>query len=260
MDKILISHIGLTLKDIRAIRNLFHLNSTWLGNFDLVPESNTPLGQILLVNTDAPRSQKQWQLLSRFKHFESVISLGTLFEFYIPGSVKLQRPLVSRRVAEALKEVTAYRHKEVEDNHRFNILVVDDSLPVRTFMKQKLHDLLGDNAGIDVAENGETAISMVGQAHYDLVFMDVVMPGIDGYKACRTIKSKTKTQVVMLTSKSSTLNRVKAKMSGCDGYITKPPKDGELQHSIKKHLNMGSEVVSSNYTSEIYSPSNALTT
>lgn len=246
MDKILISHIGLTLKDIRAIRNLFHLSTTWLGNFDLAPESNTPQGQILLVNTDAPRAQKQWELLSRFKHFESVISIGSHFEFSVPGSVLLQRPLVSRRVAEALKEVTAcHQPQEAEAQHRCNILVVDDSLPVRTFMKQKLHDFLGSEVGVDIADSGEMALSMVDQANYTLAFMDVVMPGIDGYKACRAIKSKADIQIVMLTSKSSTLNRVKAKMSGCDGYITKPPSDEELQQAIKQHLNMESEVISS---------------
>jgi len=245
MDKILISHIGLTLKDIRVIRNLFHLSTTWLGNFDLVPEANTPQGQILLVNTDIPKSRTQWELLSRFKRFESIISLGSSVELSIPDSFQLQRPLVSRRLAEALKAVTSYQHQETEDNHQFNILVVDDSLPVRTFMKQKLHDLLGNSAGVDVAESGESAIPMISNAHYDLVFMDVVMPGMDGYKTCRTIKSKTKTQVVMLTSKSSTLNRVKAKMSGCDGYITKPPQDNELQNALKKHLKIESEAITS---------------
>jgi len=68
------------------------------------------------------------------------------------------------------------------------------------------------------------------------VFMDVMMEGMDGYKACRQLKSMRDTPVVMLTSKSSTLNRVKAHMSGCDGFITKPPEDGELTQAVNKHL------------------------
>ncbi len=238
MDKILISHIGLTLKDIRALHNLFQLSTTWLGNFDLVSEPNSPKGEILLVNTDEPRSRKSWEMLSRLKDFERVISIGTEKANVIPGSVHLRRPLVSRRVSDSLKAATALRQEA--EGHTFRILVVDDSLPVRTFMQQKLHDMLGDRLGVDMADCGEAALQLVAAHSYHLVFMDVVMPGMDGYKACRSIKtlSQSNSKVVMLTSKSSAINRVKAKMSGCDGYITKPPEDKALNEALRQHLPM----------------------
>ena len=103
-------------------------------------------------------------------------------------------------------------------------------------MKQKLHEMLEIDAGVDVAESGEEAVLKIAKNKYDLVFMDVMMTGMDGYQACRQIKSMVSTKVIMLTSKSSTINRVKAKISGCDGYLTKPPKDQELAQVVRRYL------------------------
>ncbi len=236
MDSIFISHIGLTEKERTLISNLFGLSETWLGNFELLARPNRPEGQILLLNVDDPKAMKQWSVVQRFKQFEQVITIGKGSEPALPDSIHLPRPLIFRRLAKALQEATAFGHREALDHHTFNVLVVDDSLPVRTFMKQKLHTLLGADAGIDVAVSGEEAIQMVSEAEYPLIFMDVMMEGMDGYHACRAIKDKCNAKIVMLTSKSSTLNRVKAHMSGCDSYITKPPDDNELQRVLEKYL------------------------
>jgi CheY-like chemotaxis protein len=69
------------------------------------------------------------------------------------------------------------------------------------------------------------------------VFLDVLMPDIDGYQVCRQIKARQQAlPVVMLTSKGSTLNKVKAKMSGSNGYITKPPTDLALLQELGRFL------------------------
>lgn len=116
------------------------------------------------------------------------------------------------------------------------VLVVDDNLTVREFMKNKLA-AFGFN--IDYAENGEQAIGFTGQKHYTCIFLDVIMPGIDGYQVCKLIKSNRtaqKTAVVMLTSKDSPFDKIRGSMSGCDAYLTKPVDEEKLLETIVKFL------------------------
>ncbi len=236
MDKIVISHIGLSPKDLILLRNLSRLDETWFGNFQLADEPNTHEGQILIMDVDHPQSALHWQRLKQIAHFENTIVLSKRPQQVIENTIHLTRPLQFRRLTEALQVATRAGGNCQRRHHDRNILVVDDTLPVRTFMSQKLHEMLDDDIGVEVASSGEEAISMLAHTNYDLVFMDVMMPGMDGYQACRKVKSLSRAKVVMLTSKSSTINRVKAKVSGCDGYITKPPEDRELVQVIRRFL------------------------
>lgn len=101
-------------------------------------------------------------------------------------------------------------------------LIVDDSLTVREQLRSAL-----DRAGIlsDPADDAASAIAQLAINRYDLVFMDVVMPGTDGYEVCRKIKKDTYTRgipVLMLTSRSSPFDRARGALAGCDSYLVKP--------------------------------------
>ncbi len=116
------------------------------------------------------------------------------------------------------------------------VLVVDDNQTVREFMKSKLAAF---NFNVDYAESGEQAIGFTGQKHYACIFLDVVMPGIDGYQVCKLIKSNRsakKTAVVMLTSKDSPFDKIRGSMSGCDAYLTKPVDEEKLLETIAKYV------------------------
>jgi two-component system cell cycle response regulator len=116
------------------------------------------------------------------------------------------------------------------------VLVVDDNQTVREFMKSKLAAF---SFNVDYAESGEQAIGFTGQKHYACIFLDVVMPGIDGYQVCKLIKSNRsaqKTSVVMLTSKDSPFDKIRGSMSGCDAYLTKPVDEEKLLETIAKFL------------------------
>jgi two-component system, cell cycle response regulator len=117
------------------------------------------------------------------------------------------------------------------------VLVVDDNQTVREFMKSKLAPF-GFN--VDYAETGEQAVGFTGQKHYTCVFLDVIMPGIDGYQVCKLIKSKKsiigKTAVVMLTSKGSPFDKIRGAMAGCDAYLTKPVNEEKLLETIVKFI------------------------
>ena len=105
------------------------------------------------------------------------------------------------------------------------ILVVDDSDVAQRFMVNCL-----GRFGFDVqrALTGEEALSCVAAESYAFVFMDVNMPGIDGYQACKLIKKRpypagrAAPMVVMLTSRGGMLDKVRGTLSYCDAYLTKP--------------------------------------
>lgn len=101
-------------------------------------------------------------------------------------------------------------------------LIVDDSLTVREQLRSAL-----DRAGIlsDQAESAESALVQLHANSYDIIFLDVVMPGADGYEVCRSIKKNAYTRgmpVLMLTSRSSPFDRARGALAGCDSYLVKP--------------------------------------
>jgi twitching motility two-component system response regulator PilG len=120
------------------------------------------------------------------------------------------------------------------------VLAVDDSPLMRTFLQNKLQPY-----GIvpDFAASGEEAlfkISKLKQAkqQYDLVFLDVMLPGMDGYDVCKMIKKNKENvglKVVMLTSKDKTFDKIRGKMAGSDDYLTKPVDELKLRAIIERH-------------------------
>jgi two-component system cell cycle response regulator len=117
------------------------------------------------------------------------------------------------------------------------VLVVDDNATVRLFMQAKLAPY---GFEVDFAETGEEAIGLSGSHEYTCVFLDVVLPGIDGYQVCKLIKSNKhaikKTAVVMLTSRSSPFDKLRGSLAGCDEYLTKPLDEDRLLEVIAKFL------------------------
>lgn len=117
-----------------------------------------------------------------------------------------------------------------------SVLVVDDSQAIRNYLSGALKR---NGYAVDTAESGETAIEVAKTKSFDCVLMDVLMPGIDGYKACREIRRIKNTSgpmpVVMLTSKASPFDKIRGKIAGCDAYLTKPVKMEELLQTIEQY-------------------------
>ena len=85
-------------------------------------------------------------------------------------------------------------------------------------------------------------IETAARARYTCILMDVLMPGMDGYEACRRIKARARTgegpPIVMLTSKSSPFDRIRGKMAGCDAYLTKPIDPNDLYQVVLRYATM----------------------
>jgi twitching motility two-component system response regulator PilG len=125
-----------------------------------------------------------------------------------------------------------------------SVLVVDDSATVRAFMRAKLAPFRFD---VDYAENGEAAIDMAQAKPYTCIFLDILMPGIDGYQVCKRIKGSEATKgaaVVMLSSKSSAFDKFRGNWAGCDAYLGKPVGEDELLATIARFLPSARRVAS----------------
>lgn len=126
-----------------------------------------------------------------------------------------------------------------------SVLVVDDSATVRAFMRAKLAPFRFD---VDYAENGEAAIDMAQAKNYTCVFLDILMPGMDGYQVCKRLKASPATKesaVVMLSSKSSAFDKFRGSWAGCDAYLGKPVGEDELLATIAQFLPTARKVAQS---------------
>jgi len=123
------------------------------------------------------------------------------------------------------------RHEE----HNFRVLAVDDSPLMRTFLQNKLQPY---GISPEFAASGEEALFKISKQHYDMIFLDVMLPGMDGYDVCKMIKKNKDNslmKVVMLTSKDKTFDKIRGTMAGCDGYLTKPVDEMKLRAIIERH-------------------------
>ncbi|MBV1788977.1 response regulator [Marinobacterium sp. D7] len=118
----------------------------------------------------------------------------------------------------------------------YTVLVVDDSPPMQQALAKELQQLEYP-VEISFADDGESALAQVAEGAYDFIFLDIMMPGIDGFETCtrmRAIPSMKKTPIIMLSSKSSPLDEVKGIMAGSSTYLTKPIQPEEFRKVIKR--------------------------
>lgn len=125
-------------------------------------------------------------------------------------------------------------HAAVDLQYRYTALVVDDSAAIR---KQLEIELRNAHIKAEFAETGEEALEKSAQTAYDLVFLDIVMPGIDGYEVCRQMRSRKamkKTPIIMLSGKTSPLDEVQGVIAGASTYLTKPVKHEQFQQTLTR--------------------------
>jgi len=126
--------------------------------------------------------------------------------------------------------VAAKGRQRVPKTH---ILVVDDDRHVVRLLRVNL-----ERAGydVDVALNGSDAVDMVSGRQFDLVVLDVMMPGMDGYDACRRIREFSQVPIVFLTAKSEHADKIRGFDLGGDDFLTKPFNPEELLVRVKAVL------------------------
>jgi twitching motility two-component system response regulator PilG len=115
------------------------------------------------------------------------------------------------------------------------VMVIDDSKTIR-----RTAETLLKKAGCEVltATDGFEALSIIADSHPDLIFVDIMMPRLDGYQTCALIKHNDlfrNTPVIMLSSKDGLFDRARGRIVGSEQYLTKPFTRDELLGAIKRH-------------------------
>lgn len=116
------------------------------------------------------------------------------------------------------------------------VMVIDDSKTIR-----KTAETLLKKVGCDVitATDGFEALSKIADNNPDIIFVDIMMPRLDGYQTTALIKNNKvfqKTPVIMLSSKDGLFDRARGRIVGSEQYLTKPFTKEELLGAIKKHV------------------------
>lgn len=118
------------------------------------------------------------------------------------------------------------------------VLIIDDSPTIQEMVQQALSPI-DIPLQIELADDGIEGIRRAEENQPDLVILDVVMPGLDGYKTCARLRKMTaplQIPIIMLTAKDGTFSLIKGKLAGATNYITKPFEPDELRRIVREHL------------------------
>jgi DNA-binding response OmpR family regulator len=124
------------------------------------------------------------------------------------------------------------------DNNQIKLLIVDDTPSNLQLLANSLKDL---NIDILYATNGYDAVSLTVKNKPELILLDIMMPGMDGYETCKKIRADSKTQdipILFITAKSDDESIIKGFECGGQDYITKPFNPPELRARVLTHLEL----------------------
>ena len=113
------------------------------------------------------------------------------------------------------------------------ILIIEDEVSIAELEKDYL-ELSGFE--VDMEHSGDTGLEKALDTEYDLVILDLMLPGIDGFEICRRIREDKNIPVLMVSAKKEDIDKIRGLGMGADDYITKPFSPSELVARVKAHL------------------------
>lgn len=121
------------------------------------------------------------------------------------------------------------------------LLIVDDEAHIRMLIEQALEDLEDEGVEIMTASNGEEALETIKAEEPDLVFLDVMMPKMNGFEVCQTVKHElglNDVYIIFLTAKGQEFDKQKGQEVGANFYMTKPFDPDELLEKAEEVLGL----------------------
>ena len=125
------------------------------------------------------------------------------------------------------------------ENNKKHILVVDDDNRIRDLLKEYLSD---NHYIVSTAENADEAKNRLKYFKFDIIILDVMMPGQNGYDLTKEIKKQMKVPIILLTAKGEVESRIKGLELGADDYISKPFEPKELLLRLKNIINKENKI------------------
>lgn len=121
------------------------------------------------------------------------------------------------------------------------VLIVDDEPFIRLLLEQTLEELEDEGVELITADNGETALDIIRSESPEIVFLDVMMPKMNGFDVCNTVKNElglTGVYIVLLTAKGQEFDKQKGADAGADVYMTKPFNPDEVLEKARNVLGL----------------------
>jgi twitching motility two-component system response regulator PilG len=254
----LIGTLGLLEHEISLMQSIFKIsNNRDHVRYELL-HTNLDEAHIILATIDNEAAMEKWQQLANNGRSPILLAITPKALGKFPG-YSFSRPFSPTKVLSVLDEIckadlsqffkapqaVAVKTSPAEiitpqssnaPHHTQRALVIDDSPIIRNHIERELTLY---HLHVDSAETGEQGLELFEAKDYDIVFLDVVMPGIDGYQVCKTIRrnpEKKHIPVVMLTSKSSPFDKVRGSISGCSSYLTKPLDEEKFYQILVKYI------------------------
>ena len=113
------------------------------------------------------------------------------------------------------------------------ILTIEDDISIAELEKDYL-EIAGFE--VEIENSGETGLLLALEKEFDLILLDIMLPGVDGFEICRQIREKKNTPVLMVSAKKEEIDKIRGLGLGADDYITKPFSPSELVARVKAHL------------------------
>ena len=262
-----VATIGVPDYELRVLKSIFSLTSNRLQSYIHVEASAQHTADIIIVNADDPSILTRNTYSSLLNLDIPVVKISRILTSSASDSEEIiRRPLTTSQVINALDrlaigllgiipEINMAADNTLQQPYffdsaaestvkplipplRYTVLVADADAEIRQQLDAELR-LLGLQA--DFASTGSKALQLLNKAHYGAVLLDTTLPDIDGYLICKTIKkhnasNRNTTPVILLATKRSPFDRLKAKMAGCDAYLAKPINREQLQNTLINQL------------------------
>lgn len=250
---------GLTGTQRMVLASLCKLSTNRQVSYTLPPAASDGNADIAIVDADDTEAVRSWKRspvpastpvvfvsaqpltdleTHQYNLIRSHLSGGLLqlLDRVAVSELGQRQPVVARDEANVRREAGNASGTSTGRTSIARALVIDDSLSVRTQMDICLGKL---DIATEVAADARQGLEKLQETYYDLVFLDVMLPDMDGYQVCKLIKRDPRTKrmpVVMLTSKGSTINRIQGSIAGCDRYLTKPATERDVVKVVRDFL------------------------
>lgn len=123
------------------------------------------------------------------------------------------------------------------------ILIVEDEEAIADLERDYLEI---NEYEVEIANEGETGLTKALKEDFDLVILDLMLPGVDGYEICKRIREEKNIPIIMVSAKKDDIDKIRGLGLGADDYMTKPFSPSELVARVKAHLSRYERLISSN--------------
>ena len=123
------------------------------------------------------------------------------------------------------------------------VLIVEDELAIAELEKDYLEL---SSFEVEIETDGEKGLKLSLTEHFDMIILDIMLPGVDGFEICKQIREKKDIPILMVSAKKEDIDKIRGLGLGADDYITKPFSPSELVARVKAHLERYRRLVSSN--------------